>query len=159
MLTALLEAHVEFVVIGGLALGAHGHVRGTKDVDIVPASDRDNLERLAAVLRSLEYEIIGTEEFEREELVHPDVEGLIAGGNWVLSTKYGRLDILQFVEPDLDYAKLAPEAVSDEVFGVHVRFCGYRHLVAMKERAGRPEDWIDLQRLREIRGESEPESG
>jgi hypothetical protein len=39
------------------------------------------------------------------------------------------------------------------VFEARVRFCGYRHLVAMKEAAGRDQDLVDLARLREIRGE------
>jgi hypothetical protein len=34
-----------------------------------------------------------------------------------------------------------------------VRFCGFDDLVTMKEAAGRPEDLIDLRRLREARGE------
>lgn len=42
---------MKFVVVGGLALGAWGVVRGTKDVDIVVAPDAENLKRLAAVLR------------------------------------------------------------------------------------------------------------
>jgi len=155
LLRALTAASVGFIVIGGVALGAHGFRRATKDIDIVPAPDQDNLRRLAGVLTSLEYSIMGTHEFESDELVNPDLEALMAGGNWVLSTKFGRLDILQFVEPDFDYSKLAPEAVADDVFGLQVRFCGYDHLVAMKEAAGRPQDLADLERLRAIRGESE----
>jgi hypothetical protein len=55
------------------------------------------------------------------------------------------------VGPDLDYAELDSAAVEDEVFGHRVCFCGFDHLIAMKEAAGRPEDEIDLQRLRESR--------
>jgi len=53
------------------------------------------------------------------------------------------------VGPDLEYEDLDSAAVEDEVFGRRVRFCGFKHLIAMKEAAGRPEDEIDLQRLRE----------
>jgi len=63
------------------------------------------------------------------------------------------LDIMQYVEPDLDYEKLAPGAIEDEVFGLTVRFCGFDDLVAMKEAAGRDEDLVDLKRLRAARGE------
>lgn len=153
LLAALVEGGVQFIIVGGLALGAHGHPRGTRDVDIVPAPTPDNLERFADVLQKLDYEIVGTEEFESEELVQPDVEGLLGGGNWVLHTRYGRLDILQHVEPEIDYEALDSEAIEDEVFGQRVRFCGYRHLVAMKEAADRPQDRADLERLRAVRGE------
>lgn len=73
------------------------------------------------------------------------------GGNFVLLTSSGRLDVMQIVGPDLEFADLESAAVEDVVFGHRVRFCGYDHLVAMKEAAGRPEDLIDLERLREAR--------
>lgn len=150
---ALVEGGVEFIVIGGIAVNAHGHLRRTDDVDIVPAPDRENLARLASVVKDLDYTIYGTDEFDPDELVHPDLEGLLAGGNWVLLTKYGGFDILQYVEPDLDYEALAEEAITADVFGFKARLCGYRHLVAMKQAAGRTQDLVDIERLREARGE------
>src|SRR5665213_2301356 len=46
-----LEEHgVEYIVIGGLAVGAHGHVRPSMDLDIVPGPSQENLSRLAAAL-------------------------------------------------------------------------------------------------------------
>lgn len=153
LITALVDGGVDFIVIGGLAVIAHGYSRATDDVDIVPAPDRENLGRLASVVQGLDYTIAGTEEFDPDELVHPEPDALEAGGNWVLATRYGGLDILQYVEPDLDYETLAKEAISDELFGHTVRFCGYRHLVAMKEAAGRTQDVADLEKLGKRRGE------
>ncbi len=43
LLRRLSDADAEFVVIGGLALGARGVVRGTKDVDVVIDPDPENL--------------------------------------------------------------------------------------------------------------------
>jgi hypothetical protein len=149
----LLDRQVEFVVIGGLAVGAHGYPRATKDVDIVPDPSPANLERLALLLNDLDYVIIGADEFEPDELVHPDVQGLTEGGSWVLQTRFGRLDILQHVAPDIEYDDLASQAIEDEVFGARIRFCSYPHLIAMKQAAGRDQDLVDLRRLRELRGE------
>ena len=59
---------------------------------------------------------------------------------------------MQLVGPDLEYDDLDSAAVEDEVFDHRVRFCGFDHLIAMKEAAGRPEDEVDLKRLRESRG-------
>ena len=139
------------MVIGGFAVGAHGYPRATKDLDIVPDPDPENLRRLASLLSDLNASVLGTEEFAEDEVVQPDAAGLEMGGNFVLATSRGRLDIMQFVGPDLGYTDLDSAAVSDEVFGHRVRFCGFDHLVAMKEAAARPEDMIDLQRLRESR--------
>ncbi len=152
LLSALEEADIAFVIIGGFAVGAHGYPRATKDLDIVPDPDRENLERLAAVLKDLNASVLGMEEFVEEEVVQPDADGLGMGGNFVLATSRGRLDIMQLVGPDLEYVDLDSAAVEDEVFGHRVRFCGFDHLIAMKEAAGRPEDEIDLRRLHESRG-------
>jgi hypothetical protein len=151
LLAALEDAEVRFVVIGGFAVGAHGYPRATKDLDIVPDPAPENLQRLASLLPDLNASVLGMEEFAQEEVVQPDAAGLEMGGNFVLVTSHGRLDIMQLVGPDLEYADLDSASVEDEVFGHRVRFCGFDHLVAMKEAAGRPEDEIDLKRLRESR--------
>ncbi len=44
---------VDYVVIGGFAVTAHGHVRATKDVDLAASDYPDNLQRLAAALSEL----------------------------------------------------------------------------------------------------------
>lgn len=154
LLSALTDGGVEFIIIGGLAVGAHGFPRATKDIDIVPEPSPENLKRLADVLSELDYEIIGGEEFEPEELVQPDVQGLVNGGSWVLRTRFGRLDILQHLEPNIGYSDLNADPIEDEVFGARVRFCSYRHLVSMKVAAGRDQDLVDLARLRVARGEA-----
>lgn len=54
-LVASLTGHrVDFVVIGGVALQAHGHVRTTVDLDVVAAWTPENVRRLAGALRELE---------------------------------------------------------------------------------------------------------
>lgn len=152
LLCTLADRRVEFIVIGGFAVIAHGYVRATKDLDIVPDPDPENLARLADALSTLNARIRGMEEFDEGELPRPDREGLALGGNFVLDTDGGRLDILQVVEPDLTYAELAPAALTVEALGRQIRVCGYRDLVAMKTAAGRDEDRLDLKRLREARG-------
>jgi hypothetical protein len=46
ILEALGEHHVDYTVIGGLAVQAHGHPRTTQDVDLVPAPGAPNRARL-----------------------------------------------------------------------------------------------------------------
>lgn len=50
------------VLIGGLAVNAHGVIRSTKDIDIVPAPDQDNLERLSRLLVGLDARQLGVSE-------------------------------------------------------------------------------------------------
>jgi len=49
LLRRLVAEGVRFVVVGGLAVGAWGVVRGTKDVDVVIDLEPDNLRRIAGV--------------------------------------------------------------------------------------------------------------
>lgn len=154
ILEALDREGVEFLVIGGVAVGFHGFVRATKDVDIVPSPEPENLARLAAMLAALDTEIEGAEEFKGEELPDPlDPEALALGGNWVLRTRLGRFDIMQWIGDDPLWEKLSPTAIEAEIGGLPVKFASYENLVLLKEQAGRPQDLIDLQRLREARGE------
>lgn len=154
ILEALVEADVEFLLIGGVAVGFHGYVRATKDVDVVPSPDPTNLERLAGVLRQLAAEVEGAEEFEDVELPDPlDPAVLAQGGNWVLRTHLGRFDVMQWIGDDALWEKLSPAAVYADIGKLSVRVVGYEDLVALKRQAGRPEDLTDLQRLSQARGE------
>lgn len=138
---------VEFVIIGGFALAPHGYVRATKDIDIVPAPARENLARLAVALRDLNARV-DPGDIDPDELgIRPDEEGLVAGGNWVLQTRFGRLDVMQDVAGLRDYRQLRDGAV--EVGGV--LYAGYEELVSMKTAAGREEDLRDIGALEAAR--------
>lgn len=153
LLRALQGHEVEFVIIGGFALSVHGVVRGTKDIDIVPAPDSANLARLAEALLTLEAEPMLAEDFNANELgIALDANGLGLGGNWVLRTALGRLDVMQDVVGMKSYAALRAGAVSADVPGAGLfLFAGLDDLVAMKTAAGRPQDEIDVVSLQRAR--------
>jgi predicted nucleotidyltransferase len=155
LLAELVREGVEFLVIGGVAVGFHGYVRATKDVDIVPAPDGGNLARLVQVLGRLDARIEGAGDFDEDELPDPlDPAVLAEGGNWVLETRLGRFDVMQWIDDEALWERLRPGAVEADIDGLLVLFVGYEDLVAMKERAARPEDLTDLERLRQARGEA-----
>ncbi len=152
ILRELVEGGVEFLIIGGVAVGYHGHIRATKDIDVVPAPDEANLEKLSTALRRLGAEVEGAKEFDDEELPDPfDPQELARGGNWVLLTRLGRLDVMQWIGESALWPTLAPAAIADEIDGLPIKIVSYEDLVALKEAARRPEDLIDLERLRQAR--------
>jgi hypothetical protein len=51
-LNFLNERQVKYLVVGGWALGVHGYVRATGDIDIWVGSDEENLDRLMDALFS-----------------------------------------------------------------------------------------------------------
>lgn len=52
LLRALEAAAVDYVLIGAAAMGFHGVVRATEDVDVLVRAAPENIERLRAALRA-----------------------------------------------------------------------------------------------------------
>jgi hypothetical protein len=154
LLRVLADHAVEFVIIGGFALAAHGVIRATKDIDVVPDPEAANIRRLAEALRALEAEVLLVEDVDPAELgIEPNEEGLSLGGNWVLRTTLGPLDVMQDVAGTRGYHSLREAAVEREVPGAGpFWFAGLDDLIAMKVAAGRPQDEIDVTSLERARG-------
>lgn len=157
LLTALVEGGVEFIVVGGFAVAAHGYPRATRDIDICPNPAAENLARLAAVLDAIDAEPIGLEDFEGEFELTLDLAGLKAGGNWTLATKHGRLDVMQHLQglgaEGGGWAELRQHAVTREFLGHPCLFCSYEDLARMKRASGRPQDAIDIENMKAARSE------
>lgn len=159
LIAALVEHEVDFIVVGGYAVAAHGFPRATKDIDICPDPIDENLERLANALAELEATPIGLDEFKGEFDLEPNLEGLNMGGNWTLLTTHGRLDVLQTfsfeggAEGEGEYRDLASHAVERDFLGHRVKFCSYEDLLRMKRAAGRAQDKVDIESLKVARGD------
>jgi hypothetical protein len=152
LLRALHEAGVQHVIIGGFAVNAHGVIRPSRDLAIVPDPDPANLERLAKLLADLDARHVGLGDFHADEFpfdpTKPD--DIRSGANFRLETRLGDLDIMQWVpgiEEDSAYGALVAESIEGELDGTPLRVCGLGHLIAMKRAAGRPRDLDDLKRL------------
>ncbi|MFI5009548.1 MAG: hypothetical protein ACHQDY_04660 [Solirubrobacterales bacterium] len=152
LLTALHDRGIEYIVVGGFAVNAHGFIRVTKDLDIVPNPSAENLDRLAEMLRDLDATVLDTADFEAEEMPADPTHAtdLAMGGNFCLLTKLGRIDVMQWlsgVETEDLYSEFDRDAIEGSLDGVPVRVCGLEHLRAMKRAAGRPQDIEDLKAL------------
>jgi hypothetical protein len=154
LLRALHERGIEHIVVGGFAVNAHGFIRVTKDLDIVPSPAEVNLEKLAEMLRDLDARILDTDDFTGKEMPADPTRtaDLEMGGNFCLLTDLGRLDVMQWlsgVDTDDLYGELNRDTLEGSVDGIPVRVCSLEHLRAMKRAAGRPQDLEDLRRLGE----------
>jgi hypothetical protein len=168
LLRRLVAAGIEFVVIGGVAVGAHGVIRGTKDLDLCPSPSRENLGRLASLLRELDVSQVGVDDQDfsaREMPFDPTrVEDLAEGDNPRLETPYGIVDVMQRIpgiDADHAFESLAADAQTDTAFGVPVTVCSLEKLRQMKPAAGRPQDLVDLANLAAAHpetGDSHPEA-
>lgn len=147
LLELLHERDVRFVVIGGVAVAAHGYVRGTEDLDLVPDPDPANLERLAAAMDELE----STLPTVKGRRFDPATDGGVirSGGNVTANTSFGGLDVVQRARGVPSYSQLADDAVESELLGVPVRVCSLARLREMKQAQGRAQDRADLENLPE----------
>jgi hypothetical protein len=148
LLRRLVEGAVDFVVIGGVAVVAQASPRYTKDLDIVYSPDRDNLERLGAVLTSIHARLRGIDE---DIPFIADARTLRQTQILCLVTDDGNLDLL--VEPSgaADYGTMRRRADEIELDGVTVAVASVDDLISMKDAAGRPQDQIDVEALEAAR--------
>jgi hypothetical protein len=145
LLETLNQHEVRFVVIGGVAVGAHGYVRATDDLDIVPDPSGDNLNRLARALS----DVRATLPLAEGRAFQPagDVIALTQRRNMTLDTSQGALDIVQRAAGVPSYGELVDHAVQSDLLGVAVCVCSLAHLRQMKEARGSAQDRADLEEL------------
>lgn len=142
ILAHLTVAGIDFVVIGGWAVIAHGYVRATRDVDVLvadsPAVRRKVTEALAALDAT---RLDGT--VLTAGLAMPDQ-------GWQVNTGLGRVDVLLEGPPPLDLASVRADAEPRVIDGTEVLISGLAHLVAFKRLANRITDRADLEELERI---------
>lgn len=145
LLRRLVAANAQFVVVGGLAVGTWGVVRGTKDVDVVLAPDTENVKRVAEVAVAA-----GGHVQQGEALLGTPISiasALASGEQVAIETDLGRLDVVQGLDGVPGYEELRARASAAEIFGVKVAVCSLEDLKAMKRAAGRTRDLADLEDL------------
>lgn len=153
----LNDAGVRYLLVGGLAVAAHGYLRFTADVDVVLDLDPENLRKGMGVFRALGYRPrapVPIEDFADAAKRRAWVEEKNLKVFSLYSPEHRATEVDVFVEAPFDFAAAYPDALVESVAeGVAARFVDYRRLVELKKRAGRPRDLDDLARLREVRGE------
>jgi hypothetical protein len=167
-LVASLTGHqVDFVVIGGVALQAHGHVRTTLDLDVIAAWTPENMRRLAEALRELDAKLRGIDA-DLLGLDVGDADTLYNGGNFLMHTRHGDLDVFavdQTAGAPVRYEDLRTRAIAVEIRGVTLLIAHPDDLIRMKTAASqfrdRPEpkrrqDLDDIAVLERLRGGSAP---
>ncbi len=139
----LAEHRVDYVLIGGLAVQTHGHVRTTNDADLIPAPDPANLRRLAAALRSLEARLLNP----GEENTAVDAKMLPKATIWQFVTRDGAIDVMREVPGGRSYAELSDRALRVRLGEIEVPVVDLDDLIQIKLARGRPVDISDVAAL------------
>lgn len=149
---------VRYLVAGGLAVVAHGHVRFTADLDVVLDPDTPNLRRALAALASLGYRPrapVPLDAFvdarERRRWVRQKRMKVFS----LFSDRHRETEIDLFCEPPFRFARAYRVSVRKRIGSrTFARFVSLADLLRMKRQAGRPQDLEDIRRLREVHGEA-----
>lgn len=155
VLAALAASGARFLVVGGVAVVAHGFVRLTEDLDIVLRLDEaDDVRRALGVLAALGYQPIvpvPLESFEDPHLRSQWVTEKQAQVFQVYSDQHPALRIDLFLEPPFDLDRAFADAVTVRLDSIEVSVASIDDLVSMKRRAGRPKDLDDIEHLEALR--------
>ena len=153
LLSALHDAEVRFVLIGGMAAVLHGDVGVTVDLDIAPASDAPNLRRLAVALRRLEARIRapGVPEGLPFDASLPFLANLGPEEILNLTTRAGALDIAFVPSGTEGYHDLKRDALTLEAAAdTFVLVASLPDVIRSKSAADREKDRAALPRLRDL---------
>jgi hypothetical protein len=155
---ALNEADVRYLVVGGLAVVAHGHVRFTADIDLVLDFDEANLRRAMEVFESLDFRPrapVPLHQFADAEIRQGWIrdKGLTVFS--LFSDDHPLTEVDLFVADPLGfdeaYERRVPMTIAP---GVEATFVALRDLIRMKADAGRPRDLADVEGLAELHGDT-----
>jgi hypothetical protein len=133
----LLNAHrVEYLLIGGYAVGYHGYPRATADLDIWVGVHPANADRLVAVLKEFGFDL-------------PDLAPELFLRPWQiirLGVPPVRIEIATTIS-GVDFGECYAERVEGILDDVAVNVIGLEHLKRNKKAAGRHQDLADLEHL------------
>jgi hypothetical protein len=138
---ALVRERVDFVIIGAVALIAHGGSRVTVDLDICYGRDPGNLESMVRAVGPLHPRLRGA---PPDLPFFFDARTLRSGLNFTLTTDAGDLDVLGEVVGVGDYVRCRADAKVISLYEHEVPILSLDTLERSKRAAGRAKDLLDL---------------
>ena len=134
----LIKHKVKYLIVGGFAVGVHGHPRYTGDIDIWLDVSENNGEKMMIVLREFGFTSLG---LSKEDFLKPDR---------VIQLGYNpyRIDLLTGIS-GVKFVDAYKNKVQIELSGLLLDFIGYDELVKNKKVSGRSRDLDDIDNLKE----------
>lgn len=137
LLNRLLDAELDFVVVGGVAATLHGVSEPTRDLDVCIRLSPQSWERVVAVIGALNPRFALT--VDRRPIALTAAE-LTEYRNLYVLTDLGRVDFLGEVPPLGSIDRVALNAVTMELDGRTLRVISIEDLLVVKESIRRPKD-------------------
>jgi predicted nucleotidyltransferase len=145
ILPILNDVNVEYVVIGGVALVAHGAARATFDIDLCYKRSQENIERLCKALEPFHPRLRGA---PKDLPFRFDARTVAAGLNFTLATDLGDVDLLGEVAGLGFYDAVLNSSIAANVDAIPCRILSLDGLYRAKSATGRDKD---IEALKEIK--------
>jgi hypothetical protein len=133
---SLNENNVQYLVVGGYAVGFHGIPRYTKDLDVWINPTQENAVRIISALKDFGFESLG---IQINDLIVPD-QTIQLGYPPI------RIDILTSVD-GVEFSECYPERIHILDSGLSIDVIDREALKKNKKASGRPQDIADLEHL------------
>jgi hypothetical protein len=151
-IAALEAARVRYIIVGGVAVVLHGHLRATGDLDLVIDLSEDNARRAIEALVALGYRPRAP--VAAESFADPSARaGWIRDKNMVVFSMWRRLGDLEidlFVNEPFDFEAVLQRAVRVELEHSEATVLALADLILLKRGAGPPQDLADIAALEEL---------
>jgi hypothetical protein len=136
IIEGLIKADVEFIIVGGIAAVIQGAPVATMDVDIVHSQSLNNVSKLFVFLKSIN----AIYRRPDDKIIEPKEEDLSEMGHVLLTTCFGPLDILAFIEEGKTYGDLFDHSIEIEFRGYNIRVLDIKTLTELKRISKLPKD-------------------
>jgi hypothetical protein len=137
LLRLFAEHGVEYLVVGGYAMAAHGYPRFTGDIDVWIWAKPDNAERVYAALKEFGFGSVGLQ-----------VDDFLQAQSVIqLGYPPARIDLLTDID-GVGFAECWQRRKVVPMEGIDLPVVGLDDLIRNKEASGRLQDLADLEKLR-----------
>ncbi len=155
VLVALNAAKVKYLIVGGVAVVLHGHLRTTADLDLVVQLTPENSKRAIDALSSIGFTSrapVPSVQFADAAVRASWIsdKGLLVFSLW--SPKHPGLEVDLFVEEPFDFDEAFARAISVDLDTTSAMVVSIADLIMLKRKANRPIDLADIEALEALKG-------
>lgn len=139
ILSAFIDEKVEYMLVGGYALGYHGYSRGTGDIDLWVRRSPENAERVYQALKKFGAPLF---DVKVEDFLVPDTI-------FQIGVPPNRIDVITDID-GVSFDEAWPERKTVISEGLNITLIGKQSLLVNKKASGRPKDipdviWLEAQ--------------
>ncbi len=135
-LKLLKDKNIQYLLIGGYAVGYHGYPRSTNDMDIWIAIDSKTAKQMVLALREF-----GFDSPQLSEKLFLKEKNIVRMGIAPI-----RIEILTTIS-GVSFEDCFKQRIVDEIDGIEVSIISLSHLKINKKASGRHKDLDDLENL------------